>query len=100
MTLSVFDPWIWVAVAAVLSTIEILAPGFLLLGFGIGAGIVAIGLFLFGALLRALPYAPLMVFVIWAAFSVAAWLMLTRIFGRPSRRKRAERDINDFDNSA
>ena len=96
---SIYDPWIWIAAAAVLSAIEAFLPGYVLLGFGIGAGAVALALFPFGAEARALPYAPLMLLAIWSALSIAAWLVLAFLFGRPSRRRGGRRDVNDFDNS-
>ena len=96
---SIFDPWIWIAAAAVLGAVEMFLPGYLLLGFGIGAGIVAVALFALADAARALPYAPLMLLAIWSALSIAVWLALTAMFGRPSRRRAADRDINDFDNS-
>jgi membrane protein implicated in regulation of membrane protease activity len=96
--LSIFDPWLWVAAAAILAAVEAFMPGYVLLGFGIGAGIVAAGLFPLSEAARALPYAPLSLLAIWSALSLAAWLSLTAIFGRSSRRA-AERDINDFENS-
>lgn len=97
---SIFDPWIWIAAAACLAAVETFMPGYLLLGFGIGAGIVAVALVPLADAARALPYAPLMLLAIWSALSIAAWLALTAVFGRPSRRRTADRDINDFDNSA
>lgn len=96
---SIFDPWIWIAAAAVLAAVETFMPGYILLGFGIGAGIVAAGLFPLGDAARALPYAPLSLLVIWAALSLAAWLVLTALFGRPARHRAGQRDINDFENS-
>lgn len=96
---SIFDPWMWIAAAAVLGAVEMFLPGYLLLGFGTGAGIVAVALFGLADAARALPYAPLMLLAIWSALSIAVWLALTAFFGRPSRRRAADRDINDFDNS-
>lgn len=96
---SIFDPWLWIAIAAVLAAIEMFMPGYLLLGFGIGGGVVAIALFPLGEAARALPYAPLTLLAIWAALSIIAWMVLVAVFGRPSRRRKAERDINDFDNT-
>ena len=99
MTLSVFDPWLWIAAAAILGAIEAFMPGYVLLGFGIGAAAVAAALFPLDEQVRALPYAPLTLIAIWSAISLAAWFVLTAMFGRPSRRRSGERDVNDFDNS-
>ena len=99
MRLSLFDPWLWIAAAAVLGAIEAFLPGYVLLGFGIGAGAVGLALVPLADAARALPYAPLVLLAIWSAISLAVWLGLTALFGRPSRRRAAERDINDFENS-
>jgi membrane protein implicated in regulation of membrane protease activity len=97
--LSIFDPWLWVAAAAILAAVEAFMPGYVLLGFGIGAGVVAAALFPLSEAARDLPYAPISLLAIWSAVSIAAWLALMAIFGRSSRRRAAERDINDFNNS-
>jgi membrane protein implicated in regulation of membrane protease activity len=96
---SIFDPWLWLAAAAVLAVVEALLPGYLLLGFGIGAAAVALALFPLGGEARALPYAPATLLAIWSAVSLLAWFGLTAIFGRRSRRRQGGRDVNDFDNS-
>lgn len=98
MMLSIFDPWLWIAVAALLASIEVMLPGFILVGFGIGAAIVAVALFPLDDQARALPYAPLTLIAIWSAISLATWFVLTAIFGRASRRRMGDRDVNDFDN--
>lgn len=96
---SIFDPWLWITVAASLAIVEAFLPGYVLLGFGIGAAAVAAGLFPLDEQARALPYAPLTLLAIWSAVSIVAWLALTSLFGRPSRRRTGQRDLNDFDNS-
>jgi membrane protein implicated in regulation of membrane protease activity len=95
---AVFDPWLWLAAAAVLAIVEAVLPGYLLLGFGIGAVVVALALFPLGDEAAALPYAPVALLAIWAAVSLLAWFGLTGLFGRRARRRRGTRDLNDFDN--
>jgi inner membrane protein len=96
---SIFDPWLWLAAAAVLAIVEAVLPGYLLLGFGIGAAAVGVALFPFADLARALPYAPATLLAVWSAISLIAWFALTAVFGRRARRRRGGRDVNDFDNS-
>ena len=83
--------WVWFAGALVLGIIEMLAPGFIFLGFAIGAaGVGLLQLLAPGAL--GLP-ALLLVF---AALSLAAWLILRRSFALPKGQvKTFDHDIND-----
>ncbi|CUH80559.1 hypothetical protein TRM7557_02974 [Tritonibacter multivorans] len=83
--------WVWMAAALVLGIIEMLAPGFIFLGFAIGAaGVGLLQLLAPGAL--GLP-ALLLVF---AALSLAAWLILRRSFALPKGQvKTFDHDIND-----
>lgn len=96
---SIFDPWLWLAAAAVLAIVEAVLPGYLLLGFGVGAAAVAVALFPLGDEARALPYAPATLLAIWSAVSLLVWFGLTAVFGRRARRRPGGRDLNDFDNS-
>jgi len=82
--------WAWIAFGIVLGILEIIVPGFIFLGFAIGA--VAVGLIVaqWGAL--SLPWALL----IFAVASVGAWLLLRQIFGvRAGQKKVWDRDINE-----
>ncbi|MFV2035109.1 MAG: NfeD family protein [Halocynthiibacter sp.] len=88
--------WVWVAGALVLAILEVLVPGFILLGFAIGAAIVGL-LFGIGG-----PIADWMsanipgTLVIFALLSVLAWFCLRRIVGiRKSQVKIWHRDINE-----
>jgi membrane protein implicated in regulation of membrane protease activity len=83
--------WVWLAAALVLAILEVLAPGFIFLGFAIAAAVV--GLALLGPLqLLSVP----MLLLIFAALSLAAWLILRRLFALPKGQvKTFEHDIND-----
>ena len=82
--------WVWIAVALVFGIAEILVPGFIFLGFALGAALV--GLLVFFGLLLGL--APLL--LIFAALSLIAWMALRRIFALPSGQvKRIRHDINE-----
>ena len=84
--------WVWLAFALALGILELLLPGFIFLGFSIGALAVALLLLLDGGLVTGLP-ALLLVFAI---LSLAAWLALRRIFGLPKGQvKTFDHDIND-----
>jgi membrane protein implicated in regulation of membrane protease activity len=83
--------WVWLAGALVLGILEMLAPGFVFLGFAIGAALV--GLALLGPLSLLSP-APLL--LIFALLSLAAWLLLRKFFSLPKgNRKTFDHDINE-----
>jgi membrane protein implicated in regulation of membrane protease activity len=83
--------WVWAAAALVLGILEILAPGFVFLGFAIGAAGAAALLF-FGAGGIGLP--PLL--FIFAVLSLVAWLVMKRLFALPRGQvKTFDHDIND-----
>lgn len=83
--------WVWLAAALVLAILEVLAPGFVFLGFAIGAAVM--GLMLLGvAQVLSIP----MIFLIFAALSLVAWLILRRVFEMPGGQvKTFDHDIND-----
>ncbi|WP_424986159.1 NfeD family protein [Microbulbifer sp. S227A] len=82
--------WAWVCLALILGIAEILAPGFIFLGFAIGAVVVAVLLAL--GLTVSLPA----LLLIFAALSLAAWLVLRRYFALPKGQvKTFKDDIND-----
>ena len=83
--------WVWMAGALVLAILEVLAPGYVFLGFSIGAASVALLLALFAP-----PVGLPMLLLVFAALSLVAWLLLRRLFPRSSGQvKIIERDINE-----
>ena len=82
--------WVWVALGFALGMLEVAIPGFIFLGFAIGAVLtgVVVGLGLSASL-------PLLL-LIFAVASVLAWLALRRVMGvRAGQVKIWDRDIND-----
>lgn len=83
--------WVWLAAALVLAILEVLAPGFVFLGFAVGAAIV--GLMLMGP--AAYLSVPVLL-LIFAALSLVTWLLLKRWFALPKGQvKTFDHDIND-----
>lgn len=82
--------WAWVVLGFALGVLEILAPGYIFLGFAIGA-------ILTGALVGfGLPAGLPALVLIFAIASVVAWLVLRRTVGvREGQVKIWDRDIND-----
>lgn len=83
--------WVWLAAALVLGILEMLIPGFIFLGFAIGAAVV--GIALLGPLgLLSVPA----ILLIFAVISLAAWLGLRKYFALPKGQvKTFDHDIND-----
>ena len=83
--------WVWLAAALVLGILEMLVPGFIFLGFAIGAAVV--GLALLGPLgLLSLPA----ILLVFAVVSLIAWLGLRKYFALPKGQvKTFDHDIND-----
>ncbi|WP_323040278.1 hypothetical protein [Gemmobacter sp.] len=82
--------WVWVAAAMALGVLELVAPGYVFLGFAIGAlltgGLVALGV----------PGSLPLALVIFAALSLVAWAAMRRLLGRRAGHVKIIRgDIND-----
>ena len=83
--------WVWGSAALVLGILEILAPGYVFLGFAAGALGVGLILLVFGLQLG-LP----VLLLIFAVLSLIAWLVMRRLFSlRRGEVKSFDRDIND-----
>jgi membrane protein implicated in regulation of membrane protease activity len=83
--------WIWMIAGAVLAILEVLIPGFILLGFAIGAGLTGVLLW-FGVLGGSLG----LLLLVFGVASLIAWLALHRLVGvRRGQVKVWDRDIND-----
>ncbi|MBC7147389.1 MAG: hypothetical protein H5U24_18645 [Thioclava marina] len=84
-------PWVWVLAGVILAGAEMLIPGFLFLGFAIGA--VLVGALIWIGLLGNSIAVTLVVF---AVLSIIAWLALRKGMGvRKGQTKLWDRDINE-----
>ncbi|MCZ8077914.1 MAG: hypothetical protein O9289_00055 [Rhodobacteraceae bacterium] len=83
--------WVWIVAGFLLGMLEIVMPGYIFLGFAIGA--VASGI-LVG--IGVAPASPALLVLIFAVCSLVAWLVLRRTMGvREGQVKVWDRDIND-----
>lgn len=83
--------WVWIVIGVTLAVAEVMLPGFVLLGFAIGAAFV--GLLLLIGLLGGNLYVLILVF---ALLSLVAWIALRRLVGiRKGQVKIWDRDINE-----
>ncbi|MBZ4023618.1 hypothetical protein CKO11_14275 [Rhodobacter sp. TJ_12] len=85
------DPWIWVVVGLFLGALEMVLPGFILLGFAAGAILVG-GLLWIGLLGDSLPLAILVL----ALAALGVWFAMRKVAGvRPGQTRIWDRDINE-----
>lgn len=83
--------WVWGLAGLVLAGLELLVPGYIFLGFAIGA-ILTAGL----VALELLGATTTFTLVVFALLSGLAWAGLRRIFGAPARDVKIIRhDINE-----
>lgn len=84
------NPWAWAIAAVMLAGLEMLLPGWILLGFAGGAAVVAAAIGL-GVLGHSLPW----LLVVFGAASLLAWWVLRRIMGARGDARIWHRDINE-----
>ena len=82
--------WAWAAAGIGLAILEILAPGYIFLGFAIGALVVSALLF------AGVTFSLAWLLVICAAVALISWLVLRQVFGiRKGQVKIIRHDINE-----
>lgn len=83
--------WVWIAGGIVLGALEMMAPGFVLFGFAVGA--ILVGLLIWIGLLG--TNLPVML-VVCAVAALITWLIARRLMGvRRGQTKLWDRDINE-----
>ena len=82
--------WVWICIALALGAVELLAPGFIFLGFGLGALAMA------GVVLLAPGINIPALLALFAVLSLIAWIILRMGFRKQSSGARiVTKDIND-----
>ncbi len=83
--------WVWMSGALILATLEVLIPGYIFLGFAIGAGLMGL-LILFGVNAAGLA----LTLAVFAVLSLLSYIAMRRVFRlRKGQVKVWETDIND-----
>jgi inner membrane protein len=83
--------WVWMSAALILATLEVLIPGYIFLGFAMGAGLMGL-LILLGVSATGLA----LTLVIFAVLSLLSYIAMRRFFSlRKGQVKVWETDIND-----
>lgn len=82
--------WVWICIALALGVVELLAPGFIFLGFGLGALAMA------GVVLVVPGFNVPALLALFAVLSLMGWIILRLVFRRQSSGARVvTKDIND-----
>ena len=82
--------WAWVVFGVALAVLEVLVPGFIFLGFAVGAVLVGVLVGL-GRLGGSVPVLAL----VFAVLSLGAWIVLRRVVGvKEGQVKVWDKDIN------
>ena len=82
--------WAWVVFGVALGVLEVLVPGFIFLGFAVGAVLVGVlvGIGLLGGSVPVLA-------LVFAVLSLVAWVVLRRVVGvKEGQVKVWDKDIN------
>ncbi|MCB6178141.1 hypothetical protein LHP98_08355 [Rhodobacter sp. Har01] len=83
--------WAWIVLGFGLGVLEVLAPGFIFLGFAVGAVLTGV-LVGFGIVGPGLP----LLLLVFAVLSLVAWAVTRKLVGtRQGQVKLWDRDIND-----
>ncbi|MEM6303096.1 MAG: hypothetical protein AAF744_00150 [Pseudomonadota bacterium] len=83
--------WVWICASLALGILELLAPGYIFLGFALGALSMAVVVFVMPA--ASVPA----LLAMFAILSLIGWLILRMLFRRQSSGARiVRRDINDI----
>ena len=89
----------WLAVSMMMAILELLVPGYLFLGFAIGALGAALSVALLpDSLAGEAQHFSLALMLGWTVLSLLAWYGLRLLFGKGSRASAGKQDINDFEN--
>lgn len=82
--------WVWMVAGFSLGVLEVLAPGFVFLGFAIGA--LLTGLLVLVGVSASLP----VLLTVFAVLSLAAWFVLRAKFGKVEGQVKIwHKDVND-----
>lgn len=82
--------WVWIVAGLALAILEIFVPGFVFLGFAVGAVVTGLALWGLGG------FSVAMILLIFALASLVAWLAMRQIAGvRKGQVKIWDRDINE-----
>lgn len=88
--------WAWAIAGLVLAILEVVVPGWVFLGFALGAGATALLLAVGGPVGGSMAGSIALLLVVFAVLSLVAWLVLRKVFGlHGGSVKTFDHDINE-----
>ena len=88
--------WMWLGFAILLAILEMIAPGHILLGFAVSAGIISGAFFLGGWPAQMLSASLPVTLIVFAVLALVVWLVLRHVFKlQRGQVKIWDRDINE-----
>lgn len=88
--------WAWWAGALILGIVETVVPGYVFMGFAVGAAVTGTLLLVGGPLAGSLAGSLPALLLVFALASLVAWIVMRRIFSfRGGSVKTFDRDINE-----
>lgn len=92
-------PATWLTLGVIFVVLEVVVPGYLLLGFGLAALVVAAVTVLVPESWAAASFVPdLLLILLWVGLALAIWYGLALKYGTRGRKADSGKDINDFEN--
>jgi len=90
------DWWIWMSGAVVLGILEVIVPGYVFVGFGVGAAVTGLVFLVGGPLAAWLMTSWSMTALFFSIVSLVAWIAVRLVLGvRKGQITTFDRDINE-----
>ena len=88
--------WPWAVAGLVLAILEVVIPGWIFLGFALGAGATGLLLAIGGPVGSSMAGSMSLLLVVFAMLSLVAWMLLRKVLGlRGGSVKTFDHDINE-----
>lgn len=88
--------WVWMSGAVVLGILEVIVPGYVFIGFGVGAAVTGLIFLVGGPLAAWLAGSWTITALVFAVASLVSWIAVRLVLGvRKGQITTFDRDIND-----
>ncbi len=88
--------WVWMSAAVALGILEVIVPGYVFIGFGVGAAVTGLIFLVGGPLAAWLAGSWTMTALVFAVASLVSWIAVRLVLGvRKGQVTTFDRDINE-----